>query len=183
MILSHKTDINSVKNTVYGAAHSYNHSIFDPGGYELFEKNFPNDVFNPVYGSYAQVSKTGDSVRVSTDHFGTFRIFQYRNGSKWAISNSIAELVSFAKANRLPLTPYTPAAYSFFIGEGVGQQLSSFRTPISEIELIPHWNDIIIKDRNIFLVQRGAIEWSEDLHEGIYIAGRFFTSLLHSYVN
>ncbi|MEQ8748414.1 MAG: hypothetical protein RIC52_01455, partial [Amphiplicatus sp.] len=127
MILTSLDNISQVQETVLGAAHSESVSIFGEEGYRNFAQRHRLEDFNPIYGNYAIISKTPDATRISTDHFGLFRLYVYRSDEAFAVSDSILELVEFARTNRLPVTPYAPAAHAFLIGKGVGQQLSSFR--------------------------------------------------------
>ncbi|WP_147391945.1 hypothetical protein [Paracoccus onubensis] len=183
MIIASASEIHSVSNTVLGEAHSELYSIFGPEGFENFSENHSIREFNPIYGRFAVIERKGNRTTISTDHFGLFRLFVYLHGDHWALSDSISDLAAFANSCNLPLTPYLPSAYSFMIQKGVGQQLSSFRTPISEISLVPHWNNVVITESKIGFARKPDLRWSPDLHESNYAAGKFFASLMNSYLD
>jgi hypothetical protein len=139
--------------------------------------------FEPIYGHYLKVDNLGDSVRLSTDRFGLFKLYRYAHLEKWAVSDSIFELVKYAKATGGDLSHHTPTAYAFLTRHGVGQQLSSFKTAYSEIELIPHWYDVLINGDGMNLVEKPPVVFSENLAEAISEAGSFFSSLTKSYID
>lgn len=165
-----------------GEAHSKNISIFGPGGLNVYLRHHALTDFKPIYGRYAIVQKIGDKVRIYTDHFGLYRLYIYRSDNNWAISESVEELVNFAHQNHLPTTPYVASAYAFMLQKGVGQQLSSFRTPVAEIELIPHWHDVQIEKSRLSFKRQEDVDWTTDLHQTNYNSSRFFVSLLTSYI-
>lgn len=183
MLLTSDTAASSIQETVLGVAHSERASIYGPEGLHEYLRDHRLQDFQPIYGNYAIIRKEAESARISTDHFGLFRLYIYRSGGFWAVSDSWQALVRTAHHRSLPITPYPPAAYAFFLQRGVGQQLASFRTPVAEIQLVPHWLDIKISSGCLSFVQQPHLPWSPDLHQTLFETARFFASLLTSFID
>lgn len=183
MIISKLTDPQSISDTVLGEAHSLEYSIFGPAGAREYVREHKLSDFEPAYGNYILITRVGSRIRIRTDHFGLHRLYVYRHDDFWAVSDSIHDLAETARENGYPLTAYTPAAYGFCLRYGMGLQLSSFRTPVSQIQLLPHWQDIIIDGAELRLERQQDVVWSADLHQAIHQAGHFFASLLKSYLD
>lgn len=182
MILSSTQKLSEVENSIFGAAHTRQISVFGQEGYEIFKSSQPGRKFDPEYGHYLKIENEEKSIKISTDHFGLFKLYMYRSEKNWAISDSIYDLVKFAQTVGEKVTPYPPSAYAFLAKHGVGQQLSSYQTTFREIKLIPHWNDIVVDADGVHFIGKPCVKWHSDLGNAILEAGAFFGSLTRSYI-
>jgi hypothetical protein len=183
MLITSRDDLATIDQTIYGAAHSREVSIFGPEGYQRFAREHDLNEFDPVYGRFLIVRNRGGVVTLQTDHFGLFCTYVYRSGGEWAVSDSVNELVEHARRAGLPTTPYLPSAYALMLQRGVGQQLSSYKTPVAEITLIPHWFDVDIANGELTFKKQAPVPWTTDGHAANFDAARFFASLVKSYLD
>ena len=183
MLISSEEKGSQIRPALYGAAHTDTISIFGPRAYEKCLARESSAKFRPTYGNFALVSREGATIRISTDHFGLFRIYLYRDGTRWALSDSFYSLVQYVKAKAWPITPYLPSVYSFFLPGGLGHQMVSFKTVAKEIELVPHWNDIIIDEQGISLTDESRQKCNSSVDDAIRDAGVFFGSLIKGYLS
>ncbi|MEH7830383.1 hypothetical protein [Gemmobacter denitrificans] len=183
MLITSSTDLSKLQDTLIGVAHSEECSIFGQAGLEEFLRKHSLGEFSPIYGNYILLRKDAQGTDIETDHFGLSKVYCYKGVSSWAISDSIAKLTDFAKMNGERLTPYRPAAYAFQMKTGIGQQLSSFRTAVAEITLVPHWFNLRVDQSGLSLHRKAHPNWSPDLDASIDSAKRFFGSLVRSYLD
>jgi hypothetical protein len=182
MLITFTTNPETISNDLQGAAHSEQCSIFGAAGLSKFTAKHSINEFIPIYGHYILTKKEGKGVRISTDHFGLAKLYYYACGNIWAVSDSLVKLVDFARKVGGALTPYRPAAYAFHLKQGMGQQLASFRTPIQEITLIPHWFDIVIDGNGTRFENATVPEWDPNLTASIERTRSFFASIIHAYL-
>lgn len=181
MLVSSECITSSFETTIIGAAHSQKHSIFGPAGFQKYREKNPKLEFNPIYGNYIHIQKTREGLDISTDPFGMSKIFIYRYKENWAISDSLCSLAELVRSKGWHLTPYVPAIHALLARMPEGYQMSSYRTPISEIQLLPYWFSVHIHgDRMVTKVLKDNEE-AKPLPEAIKETGRFFSSLYQAY--
>jgi hypothetical protein len=95
-------------------------------------------------GSYIIVRSSDEETIVGTDFSGYYKLFLYQCGERWALSNSLIELVRFAASKRLPVTIDESHLASFFIEGPFGDQLTSLRTSVKEIRLVSSSMEAVI---------------------------------------
>ncbi|MBF9197507.1 hypothetical protein [Microvirga terrestris] len=95
-------------------------------------------------GSYIIVNTYREEAVIGTDFSGYYKLFLYQRGEKWALSNSFIELVRYTASRNLPVTIDENHLSSFFIPGPFGDQLTSLRTSVKEIRLIPSTMEAVL---------------------------------------
>jgi hypothetical protein len=95
--------------------------------------------FRPQEGNYIHGKFEHDEYVIRTDPFGYCKLYVYKNGGDWILSDSYYEVLRFAKSKQFPLSPNIGYVESQKIGGMFGDQFTSFKTAFNEIELVPHW--------------------------------------------
>lgn len=119
-------------------------------------------------GTYFVVNKTADGLDIGSDYKGYSKVFYYRNGSQWAVSNSFAALVEFLKSEGWKLTFLPRLANSFVPMPTFWQQLATFSTAVQEIRLLPRQSIIKIDSNNKLTLKYeplGTIDSSAEAYE------------------
>jgi hypothetical protein len=84
-------------------------------------------------------------LRIRTDVTGQDIVFHYVEAGFWAVSNSFALLAArLSRKRRVRL--YEPAAVAFHLKGGVhmGEQLTSFRTLVEGVEILPATSEVVV---------------------------------------
>lgn len=106
-------------------------------GYARYRAGRARDIAPGEDGAYVVVSRNGQEISIGTDFCGYAKLFLYRQGNAWAVSNSFHDLIAFVGARGLAATICEPQLRTFMIPGHLGQQLMSLKTSINEIELVP----------------------------------------------
>jgi hypothetical protein len=93
-------------------------------------------------GSYIVVGTSGSETVIGTDFAGYRKMFLYRHGDSWALSDSLIDLARFAFSHGLPVTISKPHLSTFFIERDFGRQIASLQTSVSQIQLVPATHEI-----------------------------------------
>lgn len=100
-------------------------------------------------GSYVLIRRRGKSVEIGTDYNGHGKLFLYRSGRYWAVSNSFFSLVEHVRTQSYPVTLDLAHLSSFHVKNTMGVQLLSLRTAVREIELVPTHRILRLEDGNL----------------------------------
>jgi len=168
----------SLGDFLIGSGHSRSRSLLNSGVRPGVDKSF-----EPLYGKYVYCRSYGDEHVACVDPMGLSKLYMYSDGERWALSDSILELVEAAKQLSWPVTLYLPAIAGLLTAGGVGDQLLSYRTPYREISLLPHWKEVVVGTSGSIRIQnrkRPQCKYS-DLREAVVDAVEFFSSLLQAY--
>lgn len=138
------SDQTAPRNSLLGFAFCDSDLIIGGDGYEKYLKARGRPIPPGEDGAYVVVFSSDARTVIGTDFCGYYKLFLYRAGTEWAVSNSILRLVEHAKSRGLPTTISPSHLASFFIVGSFGNQLASTRTAIREIELIPSCDQIEI---------------------------------------
>ncbi|WP_230532559.1 hypothetical protein [Microvirga roseola] len=122
-------------------------------------------------GSYIIVRNSGNETIIGTDASGYYKLFLYQCGERWALSNSFIQLARFAAARNLPVTIDESHFSTFFISGPFGDQLTSLRTSVREIRLVPSTMEAVVVPT--FFGTAVTLRWREDedrseLHKDSY---------------
>lgn len=118
--------------------------IIGHGGYEKYRAVRQRDIQTGQDGSYIVIRTSESETVIGTDFSGYYKLFLYQRGEKWALSNSFIELVRYAAGKNLPVTIDESHLASFFIDGPFGDQLTSLRTSVKEIRLIPSTMEAVL---------------------------------------
>jgi hypothetical protein len=113
-------------------------------GYEKYRAVRQRDIRAGQDGSYIVVRPSENETVIGTDFSGYYKLFLYQRGEKWALSNSFIELVRYVASKNLPVTVDENHLASFFIEGPFGDQLTSLRTSVKEIRLIPSTMEAVL---------------------------------------
>ncbi len=138
------SDQTAPRNSLLGFAFCDSDLIIGEDGYEKYLKARGCRIPPGEDGAYVVVFSSDARTVIGTDFCGYYKLFLYRSGTHWAVSNSILRLVQFAKSRSLPTTISPSHLASFFIVGSFGNQLASTKTAVHEIELIPSCDQIEI---------------------------------------
>jgi hypothetical protein len=115
-------------------------------GYEKFRKIRGRTISPGEDGAYIVVETSNGSTTIGTDFSGYYKLFIFRSGEAWALSNSIVALIDYARARSLPITLANAHLAGFCIKGAFGNQLASLHTAVEEIRLIPATQEIEIRE-------------------------------------
>jgi hypothetical protein len=118
--------------------------ILGQEGYESYLGTREQHIRPGQDGSYIVISTYNEETVIGTDFSGYYKLFLYRRGERWALSNSFIQLVRFAADKNLPVTIDESHLSSFFIEGPFGDQLTSLRTSVKEIQLVPSTMEAVI---------------------------------------
>ena len=156
-------------NFFWGVAFEGINIIFQQFG--LDERNAATgEEFRPEEGSYILGEGQDSCFTLRTDPFGNCKLYMYRNGSDWIISDSYYNLLSHAKMRGYELTPNIGHVEAQRIGGMMGDQFISFKTAFEEVELVPQWNLLKITKNGDLIVDQTVEFYSGN--------GEYQTSLL-----
>ena len=122
---------------LHGQAFSGIDLVMGNEGYADFRRDRGRTIEPGEDGSYIVVGKSGSETVIGTDFAGYRKMFLYRHGDSWAISDSLIDLARFAFSHGLPVTISKPHLSTFFIASDFGQQLASLQTSVAQIQLVP----------------------------------------------
>lgn len=108
-------------------------------------------------GCYVVGDATDDSFQIGTDFSGNYRLFLYRDQDYWAVSNSVTALAEAAKRSDRRLTLNHAQLQAWRFRGPFCNQLSSFRTVINEIELVPSDKSLLIAGEKLHVVDRPRV--------------------------
>jgi len=118
--------------------------IVDDAGYQRYVAARHLHIGPGQDGSYIVVHPSDQEIVIGTDFSGYHKLFLYQRGERWALSNSLIQLVRFAAEKNLPVTIDENHLASFFIEGLFGDQLASFRTSVREVRLVPSTMEAVI---------------------------------------
>lgn len=118
--------------------------ILGNGGYDKFRTVRKTHIQTGQDGSYIVVNSSGDEAVIGTDFNGYSKLFLYQHTGGWILSNSLLEAARFAANKGLPVTIDESHLSSFFIEGSFGTQLTSLRTSVREIRLVPSTSEVVI---------------------------------------
>lgn len=105
-------------------------------------------------GCYVTLWREGATAWAGTDHVGSRQLFLYRHGADWVLSDSLAGLIAHLGGTGQPMT-LDPVQLHARSGHGpFTDQLTSFRTVVREIELVPAWCQVRLDAAGAELVPR-----------------------------
>ena len=156
--------------------------IYGEEGVEKFEAATGRKVTAGLDGCYALARRDGDSTIFSNDYAGYKALFYYHDGGKWAVSNSLAEIIDFLRASRIRITP-NYAQLAAILSEGsASSQLFSFQTVVQNVRLVPRATNLVVTPEKAWLDRWPAVEKKEYTtslsHHLDLWAGRFETLIL-----
>ena len=141
-------------------------------------------------GSYIVVGKSGSEIVIGTDFAGYRKMFLYRHGDDWAVSDSLIDLARFASSRGLPVSISKPHLSTFLIAGDFGHQLASLQTSVSQIQLVPATHEIAVDPlsgntlklrRTKVASRRHPIEYDQAMYDYLRIwVGRLATLLQSS---
>lgn len=111
--------------------------IYGGGGAELFTASTARMIDPGEDGCYVIVRKAPDGHIIGADFKGYKKLFLYRSGAEWAVSNSFIRLVSFLRDKGQSISIDDAQLAAWFVKGAFGEQLSSFATAVTEIRVVP----------------------------------------------
>ena len=111
--------------------------IYGGDGAELYDEATAKRIDPGEDGCYVVIRKTADGHIIGADFKGYKKLFLYRSGSAWAVSNSFVRLVDFLRDRGQSITIDEAQLAAWFVKGPLGDQLCSFATAIREIRLVP----------------------------------------------
>ncbi len=129
---------------LHGLCFQEENLIIGNGGYQQYRADGKSDIQPGQDGTYIVVLQAGSETVIGTDAAGYYKLFLYQHGGSWALSNSLIDLARFAASKKWPVTINEPHLASFFIKSAFGNQLTSLRTSVKEIQLIPSTMEDVI---------------------------------------
>jgi hypothetical protein len=118
--------------------------ILGNGGYEKYRSARKSEIQAGQDGSYIVVNASEQEAVIGTDFSGYCKLFLYQHADHWILSNSLIETARFAARKGLPTTINESHLASFFIRGAFGNQLTSLRTSVSEIRLVPSTMEVVV---------------------------------------
>ncbi|EIM29162.1 hypothetical protein [Microvirga lotononidis] len=132
------------KHSLYGHCFQDEDLIIGDVGYDQYRITRKAEIRPGQDGSYIVVNSSDRETTIGTDHSGYYKLFLYRHREDWALSNSLIELARFAAGKNLPVTIDESHLSTFFITGPFGNQLTSLRTSVKEIRLVPSTREVVI---------------------------------------
>lgn len=158
---------------LHGLAFSGPDIILGNEGYTKFRSTRRSIIGPGEDGSYIVANKVGETTVIGTDFSGYHKLFLYESGASWAASNSLMALARFASEKNLPVTVSSPHLSSFFIQGSFGNQLTSLRTAVRQIRLVPARMEIVASSQGVSLRPTAV---SKEMDEK-YLGGTYETAL------
>ncbi len=125
--------------------------VFGEEGLTRFEAATGIAVSGGLDGCYVIAHREGDSLVFSTDHAGYKMLYYYHDGSTWAVSNSLAQIVDFLRASRIAITPNYSQLANIMAPGTASSQLFSHETTVRNIRLAPRSTNLVVRpDRVAF---------------------------------
>lgn len=116
-------------------------------GYAKFRESRGKTISPGEDGAYIVVQTSDGLTTIGTDFSGYYKLFVYRSGEAWALSNSLVALIDYARARSLPITLSEAHLAGFLIKGAFGNQLASLQTAVREIRLIPATEQVELRER------------------------------------
>lgn len=113
--------------------------IYGSEGAEKYEVISNNKISFDEDGCYVLMRKSGCNFLFGTDYSGYKKIFYYHNPYEkiWIVSNSINLIVELMREKELTFTPNCAQISAMVLNKNFNQQLTSFKTSVNEITLLP----------------------------------------------
>ncbi|UVF19826.1 hypothetical protein HPT29_001330 [Microvirga terrae] len=118
--------------------------ILADGGYARYRAVRNATIQAGQDGAYIVANSTERETVIGTDFSGYHKLFLYQHADHWILSNSLIETARFAAAKGLPVTIDESHLASFFIKGAFGNQLTSLRTSVKEIRLVPATMEVVV---------------------------------------
>jgi len=132
------------KHYLHGICWQDEDLIIGDGGYEKYRFARKAQIDAGQDGSYIVVNASEQEAVIGTDFSGYCKLFLYRHGQRWALSNSLIDLARFAASKHWTVTIDENHLASFFIQGSFGNQLTSLHTSVKEIRLVPSTMEALI---------------------------------------
>lgn len=120
-----------------GYAFSGAHLVIGEKGYEEWLAVGRDELIPHQDGCYMVVRNIDEGIEIGADYKGYCKLYIYRNGKDWAVSNSFAQLVERARTLGWPITPNQSVLSTWSFPGAFWQQFSTFETAAREIEVLP----------------------------------------------
>lgn len=122
--------------------------IVGNNGYQEFRRG-GGQVSGGLDGCYVIVEESTDGWRVSTDSKGLGRIFVFRAGTSWAISNSLYELVKYLRDMGFKIKPRWSQLYPHAIRGAFTNQMTTSLSVVEDVELAPARSSVLITSQGV----------------------------------
>lgn len=156
--------------------------VYGEDGVKKFEASTGRKVTGGLDGCYALVRRDGDSIVFTNDYAGYKVLFYYHDGSTWAVSNSLAQIVDFLRVSQIKVTPNYAQLSSILSAGSASSQLFSFQTVVQNVRLVPRATNLVITREKARLDRWPAVakkEYATSLGRHLDLwAGRFETLIL-----
>ncbi len=146
--------------------------IIGSSGYTDFRKTTGQIIEPHEDGAYIVINRVGSRTIVGTDFSGRCKLFVYRWGEYWGISNSFMAIAEWAKKKGLPLTINCSQLCSFCVDGTFGSQLASLQTSFEQIRLVPSCAHLEVKHDD-----KGSLQLSEKTQSDRLDLGDYTESL------
>lgn len=156
--------------------------IFGQEGVNEFEDTTGQNISGGLDGCYALARRDGDSFIFTNDYAGYKLLYYYHDGSTWAVSNSLAQIVDHLRALGIRILPNYSQLSAALSDGSASSQLFSFETTVRNIRLAPRATDLVVTPDRVVLAQRPGFKKEEygaglSRHLDLW-AGRFETLIL-----
>ncbi|WP_256840475.1 hypothetical protein [Ornithinimicrobium faecis] len=91
-------------------------------------------------GCYLLVRREGAEWVMGSDFKGNCKVFYYQDGDRWAVGNSIADLVSAVRARGWTITVQPHLLSTWEMRIPIWDMCVSYETMVKEIRLLPRWS-------------------------------------------
>jgi hypothetical protein len=129
-----------------GYAYVDQHFVFGAAGAAAFHKEHGAGIPCGEDGCYVTIYPKDGCTIIGTDHIGNRHLFFYRDGSDWAVSDSLSDLIGQLGRAGKPMTTDLAQLHAFSSGSPFTNQMTSFRTVVREITLVPPWCQLRISN-------------------------------------
>lgn len=116
--------------------------ILGPDGLRLHRKDSRSTLSHHEDGCYFLASPTTSGLKIGSDFKGNCKIFFYRRGDRWAVSNSFIKLVDAVREKSWAVTPSPHVIDSWGVPGRFWDQCWSYGTSVEEISFLPRWGTL-----------------------------------------
>jgi hypothetical protein len=128
-----------------------NDYIYGSEGGEKYAEENSKAVPAAEDGCYLTVSEKNGKYFFNTDFHGYKKLFYYKDGKNWVVSNSVYLIVKYLKENNLPITINYDVLKGLSKSKVFYKQLFSYKTAVQNVFLVPANSTIEINEDQLLI--------------------------------
>lgn len=157
--------------------------IYGSKGAQAYEDATGNRIAGGHDGCYVSIEGSRTHIIVQTDYSGYKKVFYYHDGTHWAVSNSIVQIVRHLAHAGISLKANLSQLAAIVRGGPALSQLFSFETPVTGVSLLPLHRTLLVTPERALTIPVATPRGFQDYRTALESHLRLWTSRFETLIN